>query len=169
MAKLEKKTFTVLQRHQEENYIEEMTEKGFKLKEIREDGHYFEEVYPFKSTCIMEYFSHHLPEDKYYEDLGLELISSFKGSKGYWNYYLGPYVPNIIRREDSYKDLLDKVGSRNEIFWNLIPMSLSLFGIFMFYNTKNPVFFVLILLPLVIYFMIRNVKKDINKQKGGED
>ncbi len=167
-----KKTFTVLEKFQEEKYIEEMARKGHRLVGVDTSGHRFEDSTPIDGTCIIEYFSYSFPkENKIYEDQGLRLVSSFKGSKGYWNYFFGPKVKDLSRRKDSYDDLLDNVLKRKDIFWNVISLSVSLFGLYMYYNSKNPIFFILVLLPLVIFFMLKGVSTNIkiNKsKKGGE-
>lgn len=163
------KTFSVLERQKEIEYIENMAKSGKILKDVDDKGLLFEEKEPFEATAVIEYFQKEKKSEAFYENQGLKLIKAHKGSKGYWLYYLGPYVADLQLRDDDYPELIDTLSRRHEIFWTIIPMTLAVFGLYMYINTKNPIFFIIVILPIILIFYLRNIKKDINEQKKNNE
>lgn len=146
------KKFTILDIDREIEYIQSMTDKGKILVDVDEEGHLFGEGDPFKSSAVIEYWKEKPLSNIYYENQGLKLVKNLKGSKGYWLYFLGPYNENLTIRKDDYSELVDTINSRYEIFWTIIPMTLALF-------------FILIIVPIILIFYLRNIKNKINENK----
>ena len=169
MEKNNKKTFTVLEKDLEEKYIEDMAKDGFLLIKVDQDGHYFEKSQPIEGRAIIEYFADSPPNEMYYQNKGLDLITSLKGSKGYWNYYFGIPSEEIVRRKDDYHSILKMISKRYEIFWTIIPMTLSLFGAYMFVNNRHPLNLIIIILPLILIYKIRGMNKEIKEKIKREE
>lgn len=161
-----KKTFTNLELDKEILYLKEMAKSGWMLVSVNEDGHVFEERDPQNVSVVIEYWIDEPESSYFYETQGLKLISSHKGSKGYWNYFIGPYNENLELRRDNYPDYLEMLSKRFEIFWTIIPMTVAIFAVYMYINTKNPIFFLLTIGPILIFFYLRGVKKKIDDKRN---
>lgn len=160
------KKFTILDLNSEVEYIQSMTEKGKILVDVDDKSHLFKDGDSFKSSVVIEFWKEKPLNSVYYENQGLKLVKELKGSKGYWLYFLGPYNENLNIRKDDYSDLVDTIKSRYEIFWTIIPMTLALFGIYMYIKSSNPLFFILIIVPIILIFYLRNIKDKFNNNKN---
>ncbi len=161
------KKFSLLEIDKEALFIKEMAKSGRLLVEVNEEGHVFEEGDPQNISVVIEYWIGEPESSYFYESQGLNLVSSYKGSKGYWNYFVGPYNDKLELRRDNYSDYLEMLSKRYEIFWTIIPMTIAVFALYMYYNTKNPIFFLLVIGPAFIFLYLRGVKKkiDIKREK----
>ena len=165
MDKNSKKTFSILEIDKEIIYLEEMAKNGSILVSVNEDGHVFEEREPQDVSVVIEYWIDKPESSYFYEIQGLSLVASYKGSKGYWNYFMGPRNENINKRKDNYSDYIVMLSKRYEIFWTVIPMTVAIFAIYMYINTNNPIFFLLVIAPIIIFIYLKDIKKKIDDKK----
>lgn len=165
MNKTIDKKFSILEIDKEVIFIEEMAKSGRLLTEVNEDGHVFKDGNPQNVSVVIEYWMEEPESSYFYEAQGLSLVSSYKGSKGYWNYFIGPYNKELVLRRDNYLDYLEMLSKRYEIFWTIIPMTVAVFALYMYYTTKNPIFFLLVIGPAIIFLYLRGVKKKIDRKR----
>lgn len=166
MKRQKQKTFSILEIREEEKYISQMASEGNVLVDVKNGNHIFSKNNsPFKATCVIEFFVDELPKSNiYYENQGLVLVKSFKGQKGYWNYFLGLFNENLTRREDDYKKVLKMISRRNEIFWTIIPLTIIVFAFYMLMQTKSLYFIILIIASIIILFKIRGLGREIKNK-----
>lgn len=160
-----KKTFSILELDEEAKYLEDMAQSGLMLVSVNEDGHIFEKRDPQNVSVVIEYWIGEPESSYFYESQGLSLVSSYKGSKGYWNYFIGPKKEDLNIRKDNYSDYIEMLSKRYEIFWTIIPMTVGVFALYMYVNTKNPIFFLLVIAPVIIFIYLKGIKKKIDDKK----
>ncbi|MDO5650243.1 MAG: hypothetical protein Q4G11_06530, partial [Gallicola sp.] len=107
----------------------------------------------------------------FYTDQGLNLVSSYKGTKGTWNYFTGLSSTDSIKiREDDVEEAVKTVMRRLEIFWTMIAISIFFFSLYMFVQTKNSIFLIVIILSALLGIYIEKIRRSIknkqNKMRG---
>lgn len=166
----EENKFNILEIDKERKYLEDKAKRGHILVKVDEEGYVFQEGSEMDVDVVIEYFYNNpLNFAQYYRNQGLELVSSYKGKRGYWNYYLGPKNQDLQIRKDDYNEFLDSTKNRADIFWSIIVVSLGTFSSYMFIRTSSYLFLILLAICIVFFIWLQLLKKKIKKAKGGEE
>lgn len=164
----EKKSFSILNLEKEVRYIRGMEESGNRLVNVDVDGYHFLRNQEKRSPrVVVEFFEkgNEVKSPSFYINQGLELISSYAASKGTWNYYTGDEseVP-LEYREDDIEDAVKTVMRRLELFWTMISISIFFFSLYMFVQTRNNIFMIMIVASGILAIYIEKIRRSIKNR-----